>query len=267
MPIEKYSFQVGKAGEERLALVNKLYNPASQNFLLASQLTSAKRILEVGCGTGIMTCWLAKQVQFSGTVVAIDTSEEQLAIASKQAATAGLNNIEFKQLSVYDLNKLDAQYDFAYCRWVLVHLTEPVKALQKMHDAISPGGTLVCEDINFSSFFSYPESAPFQLAIKKWLALFHAENKDPTISNRLYGYLRDLNCKNINAALSQPVLITPYEKMLHVMALTEQKSALLENKILTNMEFEKLFTDMTEFAQQDNFVVNAHNVLVSGVKT
>lgn len=266
MTIEKYSLQVGKAGEERLQLVNKLYNPASQRFLQNCGLNSAKRVLEVGCGTGIMTCWLAKQIISSGIVVAIDTSEEQLTIAKNNAAKEGLNNIEFKCLSVYDLKKLQAQFDLAYCRWVLVHLTQPVKALTAMHSVLEPGGTLVCEDINFSSFFSYPESAPFQRAIQTWVTLYNVENKDPNIANHLYGYLKDLNCKNIQAAVSQPVLNSAYEKMLHVMALTEQKIPLLENKILTSSEYEDLVAQMTEFAHQESFVVNAYNVLVAGIK-
>lgn len=266
MVTETYSLQVGLAGASRLEIMNRLYNPKSQQFLLASGLANAKQVLEVGCGTGIMTCWLAQQIGSNGKVVAIDSSDQQLELAQQKAHAAGLKNIEFKRLSTYDLAELQQQFDLVYSRWVLVHLARPVLALQAMYQVLKPGGVLTCEDIDLASFFCNPASEVLQRFVTAHVALFEAQAKNPRVANDLYAYFRDVGCEKINAQLSQPVLQTLEEKMIEVMALIELKNAFLSQEILTEYEFDQLVDDMTTLVQQDIFDAHAYNVLISGIK-
>ena len=72
----KYFLSVGEVDKERLRRLNDLYNPATQQFLLSNGLRPGMHVLDVACGTGIMTQWLARQVGANGWVHAIDQNEE-----------------------------------------------------------------------------------------------------------------------------------------------------------------------------------------------
>ena len=57
-----YILQSGEKGAERLATVQNLYGKESQFFLQKSGLKKGMTVIDIGCGTGLMTKWLAEQV-------------------------------------------------------------------------------------------------------------------------------------------------------------------------------------------------------------
>ena len=79
--MNKYILKVGEEGAERLDLINQVFAPYNQYFLTDVGLKAGMKVIELGCGTGIMTSWIAKQVGNNGHVVAVDTSSEQLKYA------------------------------------------------------------------------------------------------------------------------------------------------------------------------------------------
>lgn len=52
-----YVLGFGEQGQERLAILNELFESTSRDLLLKAGLTQGKKILEIGCGTGNMTSW------------------------------------------------------------------------------------------------------------------------------------------------------------------------------------------------------------------
>ncbi len=79
--MSEYVLQVGKKGFDRLKFINDVFGEHSRNFLIRAGLREGSRILEIGCGTGSMTTWLAKTVGKNGRVIAVDASEKQIEIA------------------------------------------------------------------------------------------------------------------------------------------------------------------------------------------
>ncbi|MDP3706426.1 MAG: methyltransferase domain-containing protein [Legionellaceae bacterium] len=90
-----YALSVGEKFEDRLMRLNVFSNPYSFTFLQRSGLKRGDHVIDVGCGIGELTCWLAEQVGREGKVVAIDISVEQLELARQRAAEKKLSNIEF----------------------------------------------------------------------------------------------------------------------------------------------------------------------------
>ena len=68
------SFALGRKGLARKLVHNQLVNPSSQLFLLNSGLKAGMTVLDLSCGIGMMSCWLAKKVGTSGRVIAIDSN-------------------------------------------------------------------------------------------------------------------------------------------------------------------------------------------------
>ena len=58
-------------------------------------LRDGQRIVEVGCGSGNIACWVAEQIAPGGSVLAIDNSSGQIEQARRQAQDRNLRNIEF----------------------------------------------------------------------------------------------------------------------------------------------------------------------------
>ena len=90
-----YLLSVGTKGKERLDILNELFSETSHRLLLKAGLSKNQTILEIGCGTGEMTCWLAEQIGENGRVYAVDISAEQIDIAKKNAMKKNLHFINF----------------------------------------------------------------------------------------------------------------------------------------------------------------------------
>ena len=201
-----YTLQVGKAGEERLSLLNKIYNSTSQEFLIKAGAPGKKMILDVACGTGEMTCWLAQHTL--GTVLGIDLSEEQLAIAQNNAKIQGVENVRFLKLSVFDLDAIAEAFDFIYCRFLLVHIQNPELALLEMHKKLSQGGIIACEEATVSASFCYPRSDAFDKWLELWAALRKTNNTELNLGLKLPHMFEKAFFTDVQAQLVQPVLKT-----------------------------------------------------------
>jgi tRNA A58 N-methylase Trm61 len=57
-----YILTTGAQDVERLRLLNLVYGPASHAVLRQAGLAEGLRVAEMGCGTGNVTCWIARQV-------------------------------------------------------------------------------------------------------------------------------------------------------------------------------------------------------------
>lgn len=230
-----YVLSVGPQFEERLMRLNAFSNPYSFAFLLRSGLKRGDCVIDVGCGIGELTCWLAEQVGAEGKVVAIDSSVEQLELAKRRAKEKGLSNIEFYELSIYDLEQLDRQFDVVYSRYVIDHVVEQQRALQAMYHVTREDGVMCCESsaLNTRTAFSYPSI----LAREKLHAWFDGLRRlsiyNSGLGLRLPSMMRQLHLKQITIDLIQPTLKTYYQREHELLLLDECKSALIEQGITT----------------------------------
>src|SRR5262245_48145325 len=98
---EHYILATGGKDVERLRLLHEVYGPGTEALLHRVGLREGQRVVEIGCGSGNIACWVAERVGPSGTVVAIDNSPGQIEVARKQAQVRGLGNIEFQVADAY----------------------------------------------------------------------------------------------------------------------------------------------------------------------
>jgi len=94
--------------------------------------------------TGTITRDIAQRIA-PGHVIGLDFNAEQVAVASRDARSQGIANVEFKQSSVYELPFADASFDAVFSHALLEHLREPAKAVAEFRRVLKPGGALgVC---------------------------------------------------------------------------------------------------------------------------
>jgi ubiquinone/menaquinone biosynthesis C-methylase UbiE len=102
-------------------------------------LAPGMRALDLACGSGQPALSVARRVQPGGRVVAIDLSSSMVAVASRQAAAAGIGNIEFRQMDMEQLDFDDASFDAATCRWGLMFSPDPKRAAREIERVLKPG--------------------------------------------------------------------------------------------------------------------------------
>src|SRR5947209_18938744 len=92
---DRYILATGAKDVERLRLLEEVYGPRSQDLFRRAGLREGLRVVEVGCGSGNTSCWLATQVGPGGSVVGLDNSPAQIEQARRQADARGLANVRF----------------------------------------------------------------------------------------------------------------------------------------------------------------------------
>lgn len=101
------------------------------------------RVLDSGCGPGLVSCYLAPFVQH---VTGIDLTPAMIREAKERAASQGLTNIEFQIGDMEHLAYPDQEFDAAISRFAFHHLEQPEQALQELFRVVHPGGKVVVMD-------------------------------------------------------------------------------------------------------------------------
>jgi tRNA (mo5U34)-methyltransferase len=95
---------------------------------------TGKSVLDIGCNGGFYAIEMKRRG--ADRVLGIDFDEDYLAQARFAARITG-QEIEFRQLSVYDLGSLGERFDLVIFMGVLYHLRHPLLALDIIHDTVA----------------------------------------------------------------------------------------------------------------------------------
>jgi SAM-dependent methyltransferase len=99
------------------------------------------RVVDLGCGFGDTTQWLAGLVGEEGEAVGIDVSEPFIETARKEAEEAGAGNVRFEVGDV-QVTEFGETFDYAFSRMGIMFFANPVQALRNVRAALAPGGRL-----------------------------------------------------------------------------------------------------------------------------
>ncbi|MDP9415548.1 MAG: TIGR04290 family methyltransferase [Pseudomonadota bacterium] len=96
---------------------------------------SGKSVLDIGCNAGFYSIEMKRRG--ADRVVGIDSDERYLAQAQLASETLGYRNLEFRNLSVYDVGALGEKFDVVIFMGVLYHLRHPLLALDLIHEHVA----------------------------------------------------------------------------------------------------------------------------------
>lgn len=103
---------------------------------------SGERVLDVACGTGVVTRLVARQVGRTGKVVGLDLNPGMLAVAAATAASEPPTSasITWQEASATRMPFPDGAFDVAYCQLGLQFFPDRPAALREMHRVLVSGG-------------------------------------------------------------------------------------------------------------------------------
>lgn len=120
-------------------------NPLRTNFIMERLTAPDPRILDVGCGGGILSEALARA---GARVTGLDLSEASIQVAKQHAEQQGLE-IDYRYESVQDVAHQQAgTFDAVTCMEMLEHVPEPGKIVAACAQALKPGGQAFFSTIN-----------------------------------------------------------------------------------------------------------------------
>jgi ubiquinone/menaquinone biosynthesis C-methylase UbiE len=198
---KKYSFG-GKPEEvQRLEAQGRAYGRLLDKEMEFLSLKPGMRVLDAGCGTGVVTRRMAIKVS-PGEVQGVDMDSLFIEEARKIAAEKGVNNIKFSVGNADDLKFEDDVFDLSYCRLVLMHVKDPVKTVAELKRVTRSGGTIAISDQDDGGILVYPELPKMMYMFSKYGSLAKMRGEDRFIGRKLFSIME-------RAGLS-PITIYPF---------------------------------------------------------
>lgn len=122
---------------------SELHSPTAAIFSLAAMAPKDMVLADLGCGTGLMLPILSRLGQ---KVYAIDHSAEMLTVAEKRCQNLEIDNVDFVNSSLDDLDGSIDQCDVLFLHFVLHQVASPQTLLASLFKHLKPGGRLVIVD-------------------------------------------------------------------------------------------------------------------------
>ncbi len=130
-----------------LERMNYFQEPEARALIADLKLRRGSRGLDVGCGVGLYTLWLAETVGPRGHVVGIEPTAERAA-AARELAGRRLDSgrLEFREGDGTALDMKDQSLDWLWCGDVLHHILDTEAALAEFRRVVRPGGRVIIKE-------------------------------------------------------------------------------------------------------------------------
>jgi len=139
--VQRYGWDLAAADyaplwQQQLALVQA-------ELLRRAALQPGERVLDVACGTGLVTMDAARAVGTTGSVDGVDLSGEMVERARCEALRQDRRSVTFSRMDAENLGFEAARFDVVLCALGLMYMPDPPQALREMRRVLRPGGRIV----------------------------------------------------------------------------------------------------------------------------
>ncbi len=132
---------------EQLSDATLLASLGCGNPTAVAELHAGETVLDLGSGGGIDVILSARRVGPSGTVYGLDMTDEMLALARRNAADAGVENVHFLRGHIEDVPLATASVDVVISNCVINLSVDKSAVLAEIARVLKPGGRVGVSDI------------------------------------------------------------------------------------------------------------------------
>ena len=250
----RYVISGGREGYDRLRLLARVRWPETAKLFADVGVGPGQTCLDLGCGGGTVTIELARLVGPSGRAVGVDMDEVKLELARRDAAEAGLSNVEFRRADVDAWDEPQA-YDVVYARFLLEHVPGPLDLLRRMWAAVRPGGALAVEDADFDGLFSDPPHDAFELWKRLNPEILAHHGGDPQMGRKLHRLFLEAGTPAPDVRLTQNVSTSGEAKMLPAVTLAAMSDSILDAGLASEEELSAAIEGLEAYAADSTTLV------------
>ena len=121
-------------------------NPLRLDWINGLASLKGKRVLDIGCGGGILADAMARK---GAEVLGIDLATKSLKVAQLHALEAQTPNASYREISAEDLaTEQPASFDIVTCMEMLEHVPDPKSIVEACSVLVKPGGWVFFSTIN-----------------------------------------------------------------------------------------------------------------------
>jgi ubiquinone/menaquinone biosynthesis C-methylase UbiE len=243
------SYTIDERNPERQQLLAELLNPPTRDVLARLPAMTNARVLDLGCGQGNTTRCLAHVLE---PAVCVGLEYDDGLVDYAQTRVENPPSVQFQQGDATQLPFADASFDVAFCRYLLIHMADPVRVVREMMRVVRPGGFVVAFEADFAIELSHPPCAALASINKIWQGLF----QNPSAGRRLVHYCRDAGASDIQAgALVQLEHDTTTLKRIYRLTAEATGPAAEAKGVLTATEVREMIAGLTRLEEDDSSVL------------
>jgi ubiquinone/menaquinone biosynthesis C-methylase UbiE len=190
--------------EPLLAAYHHAFAPELATMIASLPLCDGDQVLELACGDGAYTPWLAARVGPTGAVVGLDIDPAYLEVARQVVAREGLaDTVRLVGGALERLPFADGAFDAAWCAQSLFSLPEPIDAVRRMARVVKPNGLVAVLETDTLHQVLLPWPVDLELAVRaaEWRA-FVEESAHPRkfyVGRGLVGVFREAGLTEVEA--------------------------------------------------------------------
>lgn len=117
--------------------------PAHDSLFDMAAIQQGQKIVDIACGTGLISFKAAAATGNNGFVLGNDISDKMIEIAIQLAKENNISNSKFERMDAEELKINDDEFDVALCALGLMYVPNPGTAVKEMYRVLKKGGTAV----------------------------------------------------------------------------------------------------------------------------
>ena len=229
--------------------------------LAALGLQAGERVMDVGCGPGLLAQDMALAVGAAGRVTGIDLSSDMLALAQKRCA--GLTQVTFDQGTIEKLPAASNSLDAVACVQVLLYVEDVTAALKEIRRVLKPGGRIAVLETDWRGLVINSDD---DALLRKIIAGWDSAVANPNLPTRLAPLLRSLGFAAIKTE-AIPILSSSYRaESFSGNAVAWLARTAFEQGLISQAELQSWQEDQAQKARENAYFFCINRFLFSAVK-
>jgi SAM-dependent methyltransferase len=215
------------------------------------------RVLEAGCGTGAQTVILAQNSP-EARITSVDISEVSLGEAKKRVEIEGITNVTFEAGDIFDLQYEPGSFDHIFLCFVLEHLAEPRRALERLRPLLREGGTITAIEGDHGSAYFHPDSPYARRAIGCLVDLQREMGGNALIGRELYPLVAGAGYRDVHVSprmvyvdATRPELVRGFTRLTFTAMVEGVGEDAVGRGMMSREDWERGIADLYRTSEQD----------------